>query len=715
MDQGKYIWRIPKHNQKDIERITNEFHISETTAKLLINRDIKDPMMLKKFLNPSLNQLHNPLKLKDMKKAVERIIQAISNKERIYIYGDYDVDGITSTSILYLFIQENQGEVSFYIPHRINEGYGLNEEAINHIKEEGGQLIITVDTGIAAVSEVEYANSLGLDIIITDHHEIQECVPNGYAVIDPKQSDCSYPFKQLAGVGVTFKLVHGLAVYLNAIPSIWKYLDIVAIGTIADIVPLLDENRVFVREAFKTIPHTWNIGLQAILEIAGYKKEQDLDSNFIGFRIAPRLNAAGRMGQANRGVELFITKDSKRAKEIAKALDEENKDRQNLESKILEEAIDQIEERVPIEETKVIVVASSGWHHGVIGIVASRITEKYYRPTIILSIEGKIASGSARSVEGFNIFKALEAHQDDLIKFGGHEMAAGLSLPTDQIPALRDKINEYAGKVMQKDTLIPRLTVDAQVEEEDVNFSFINELEILKPFGMGNPMPLFTYNGYIKGIRCIGKKKNHLKVVFRTENGDVEGIGFECGEWVDQINQGDILQIAGTLGINEWNGIRNLQFVMKDLRHTTEREKDAEYLQLYQYFIRKLPKNSLSILEQPFPIQEEGKIEEIIKNISPEELIPNREEFAAMYRFLHFWSKQKGTGIDLLSITIHVQAHWKIQVNLLKTIIILHIFHELKLISAVIKGNYIKYTILSNKKVDLQSSLFLQEIKKFKW
>ena len=368
------------------------------------------------FLNPDYSRLYNPFLLKDMDKAVNRILSALENKEKIIIYGDYDVDGITSTSILFLFLKENGAIVDYYIPNRMEEGYGLNLEAINKIKDKGTDLIITVDTGITAVNEVALAKELGMDVIITDHHECQAEVPQAYAVIDPKQEDCSYPFKLLAGVGVSFKLIQALAKKLNNENSICKYMDIVSVGTVADIVPLIDENRILVKKGFEDIPNTQNIGLDALLKVSGYKGGP-VTTGLIGFALGPRLNASGRIGDAKRGIELLITNDKEKAKMIADELNEENKNRQAMEQEIFNEAISLIEKEFDIKNTKVIVIAGEGWHQGVIGIVASKIVEKYYRPTILLTIEDGIAKGSARSVEGFNIFEALCESSQFLTKF----------------------------------------------------------------------------------------------------------------------------------------------------------------------------------------------------------------------------------------------------------------------------------------------------------
>lgn len=584
MIQSKNLW-INKGQYSDSVNELEKTDLLPITVKVLRNRGIDNINDMISFLNPDYSRLYNPFLLKDMDKAVNRILSALENKEKIIIYGDYDVDGITSTSILFLFLKENGAIVDYYIPNRMEEGYGLNLEAINKIKDKGTDLIITVDTGITAVNEVALAKELGMDVIITDHHECQAEVPQAYAVIDPKQEDCSYPFKLLAGVGVSFKLIQALAKKLNNENSICKYMDIVSIGTVADIVPLIDENRILVKKGFEDIPNTQNIGLDALLKVSGYKGGP-VTTGLIGFALGPRLNASGRIGDAKRGIELLITNDKEKAKMIADELNEENKNRQAMEQEIFNEAISLIEKEFDIKNTKVIVIAGEGWHQGVIGIVASKIVEKYYRPTILLTIEDGIAKGSARSVEGFNIFEALCESSQFLTKFGGHEMAAGLTIAIENIKDFRIFINEYASNKMDEETLIPKLYLEDNIDVSEVSLELISQLKKMEPFGVGNPQPIFSLEAKVNSFSLLGKEKQHLKIILENSHKSLDAIGFGLGEYYDKLLQGQEIIAAGSLDINKWNNNIKAQLIIKDLKSSLEDELKYNYfISLYNLFL----------------------------------------------------------------------------------------------------------------------------------
>lgn len=584
MIKSKKLW-IDRNQSIDNTNEMEETYLFPITTKILKNRGIYHTEDMISFLNPDYSGLHDPFLLKDMDKAVNRVLSALRNNEKITIYGDYDVDGMTSTSILYLFLKENGADVDYYIPNRMEEGYGLNIDALDKIKITGADLIITVDTGITAVKEVSLAKEMGMDIIITDHHECQSEIPKAYGVIDPKQKDCSYPFKLLAGVGVAFKLIQGLSKKLNVEDTVWKYIDIVSVGTVADIVPLTDENRIFVKKGFEKIPNTKNVGLNALLRISGYKGGA-ISTGLIGFGIAPRLNASGRIGDAKRGVELFITHDEAKAKILANELNDENKNRQDMEQEILIQAIDWIEKELDINKTKIIVIAGENWHQGVIGIVASKIVDKYYRPTIILTVENGIAKGSARSVDGFNIFEALCESGQFLTKFGGHEMAAGLTMPVENINDFRDFINDYANNNMNEETLIPKLYLDDHIHISEISLELISELKKMEPFGVGNPQPVFSLQGKINNVRSIGKENQHLKLDFEDSNQFLDAIGFGFGEYANRLSPYQSISVAGSLEINEWNNIIKPQLFIKDLKSTLEDELTYNYyISLYHLFL----------------------------------------------------------------------------------------------------------------------------------
>ena len=418
-------WQIYENNEEEIEELTNKYKINKLLATILSNRGINKKEDIDLFLYPKRNDFHNPYDMPDMEKAVERIIKAKENNEKIIIYGDYDVDGITSITVLKSFLKDIGIEASYYIPNRLNEGYGLNIPAVEKIAGEGYNLMITVDCGITCIEEINKANELGMDVIVTDHHEVGDSLPNAIAVVDCKRKDNKYKCRDLAGVGVAFKLSQALAMKLGIEEKEYlKYLDIVCIGTISDIVPLVDENRVISKLGLMLVNQTKNIGLKAILNISGYK---NIDSTAVSFGIAPRLNACGRMGHADEALKLFLSNNINEVNEIANQLNEYNKIRQNIEKSIYEDAIKQIEEK-NLENNKTIVVSGKEWHHGVIGIVSSKITEMFFKPSILLCLEDGLAKGSGRSVPGFDLHEALSKCKDTIEKFGGHSMAIGITI-----------------------------------------------------------------------------------------------------------------------------------------------------------------------------------------------------------------------------------------------------------------------------------------------
>ncbi len=678
---SKYIWHIKNQEIGLIKRISETCQVSKPVAAVLANRSIIEVEDVYAFMNPDPDRFHDPYLLKDMDKAVARILTAKDKQEKVIIYGDYDVDGMTSTSILYMYLKENNFDVDYYIPDRLKEGYGVNCQAIDTISSYQTSLIITVDTGITAVDEVKHAQEMGIDVIITDHHECQEKLPEACAVIDPKRPDDTYPFKHLAGVGVAFKMIHALSLNLGDTVEIWKYLDIAAIGTVADIVSLVGENRIITKLAFRTIPTTWNIGLKALLEECAIKESDKLTSGIIGFRIAPRLNAAGRMGDAKRGVELFITKDPERALAIAKELNSENNHRQELEQQILKEAIEQIEENNR-QQDNILVVASYNWHHGVMGIVASRITEKYYRPTIILCIEGEQATGSARSVEGFSIFDALYQQRTMLIKFGGHEMAAGLSIEREKIDDLRRELNIYANQMMDEQTLIPKLKADMLLDLEDITLPLIQEMQLLEPFGVDNPEPKFVVKGSVEEIRAIGKEKNHLRLSLKNKSNSVNGIGFGMSDYSLNYFLSNEVDVVGSLNINEWNGRQTPQIVMKDMRMN---ESMLEMLKVQLDQFRLIKQNTYEAFKFPIHIQ--------------------REDCTFVYRTLLALDKRHMYTISLFRL-VHDNPVYEL-CDIIKILLCLEVFLELGLIDYDLVEYDFSFQLIKGRKADLnQSKLF---------
>ena len=462
--------------------------ISPEIGQILKNRGINNEEDAEIFINPSLEYLRDPFLMKDMQKAVDRITYAVENNQNIWIYGDYDVDGVSSTSILCIYFDSIGYPVKYYIPNRLEEGYGINEDAIRTLKEQECDLIISVDCGITSIKEVELANELGIDVIITDHHEVQDEIPNAYAVINPKQEQCQYPFDMLCGCGVAFKIIQALTPKDEFKKSMYKYLEIVTLATICDIVPLVDENRIIVKNGLRLMKDGENIGLRELINVCGIESDK-IGSSHIGFSIGPRINASGRLGYSYLGVELFTTKSREEAMEIASLLEEKNNERQMIEAKMYHEAEEIILSDKNYESDKVLVIAKEGWQHGVIGIVASKLTEKYYKPTILLTIEDNEATGSARSIKGFSIFETLCSCSELLNKFGGHEQAAGLSMDSKNIDVLRKKVNEIANYKLTEEDMIENISVEFELNENAIDFNLIEELHSLEPFGMSNPSP----------------------------------------------------------------------------------------------------------------------------------------------------------------------------------------------------------------------------------
>ena len=554
-------WEYCTIDEEKVTEISEKFNISKLLATILVNRNILDEEEIKIFLNPTRKDFHDPYLMPDMEKAVNRIIEAINKKERVMIYGDYDVDGITSITVLKRFLEERGMSVSEHIPNRLEEGYGLNKQAIKEIADLGYKLMITVDCGISGIEEVEYANSLGIETIITDHHETLDQMPNAIAIVNPKRKDNKYPFRGLAGVGVVFKLIQAIGIRLGLEEKEYlKYLDIVCVGTISDIVPLVDENRVIAKLGLKLVEQTRNLGLRELINISGYKQ---IDSNTISFGIAPRINACGRMGHQKEALQLFLTDNIREAQEITQKLNQYNKDRQETEKSIFNQAIEKIEKEC-IENKSAIILGEDNWHHGVIGIVASKITEIYFKPSILICFDDNIGKGSGRSIPGFDLHEALCECSQYLEKYGGHSMAVGLSLKRENFKKFKEKFEEIAQN-SKLDNIIPIIKIDKQIYLEDFDISLAKELTKLEPFGEGNKMPLFSYkNLKIDSIRSLTEGK-HLKLTLKDGNKIISAIGFNMGHLAEEYLIGDKVDIVGILEINRFNGMENIQMNLKDI------------------------------------------------------------------------------------------------------------------------------------------------------
>lgn len=559
------VWVYKDIDENEVDKLAVSAGISRLLAKVFVSRGIIDSDYVKDFLKPDIGLMHDPFLMDGMERAADRIVQAVSNGEAILVYGDYDVDGVTSTSILYNFLISQGAKMQYYIPDRMEDGYGLTMTAVEKVKGLNASLMITVDCGITSADEVCCMQDSGMQVIITDHHACKELLPDAFAVLNPHKPGCGYPFKELAGAGVVLKLVQALCIKLNCNSEYTKYLDLAALATIADVVPLLDENRIIASLGLKAMETTKNQGLRALIKVAGLGGKL-LTSYGAAFGLAPRVNAAGRLGSANRGVRLFTTDSQALAEALAKELDGENKSRQDTENEIIVDAIKFVEEQIDLEREKVLVVSGEGWHHGVIGIVASKLLEKFNRPCIVISVENGVGKGSGRSLKCFNLFKALSLCEELMDRFGGHEMAAGLTIQADKIDVFRTRINEYADSILTDIDLLPCIRVDAFLDRTDVALENAHELAQMAPFGACNPGPVFGYTAfYIAGIRTLSAGK-HLK--FRLADGSlvVEAIGFNMGELADEYVTGDALDVIFSLEVNSWNGTDSLQLNLRDAK-----------------------------------------------------------------------------------------------------------------------------------------------------
>ncbi len=558
-------WVLKEFDKEEVINISKAYGISPITSIILYNRGIRSEKEIKNFLDCNLSVMHDPYLMKDIDKAVERILLAKEKGEKITIYGDYDVDGITSIAILYKHLESLGMTVDYYVPDRIAEGYGVNREALDKIKESGSTVVVTVDTGITAVEETEYAKTIGLDMIITDHHECKEFIPTSYASIDPKQKNCNYPFKNLAGVGVAFKLIQALDKNVPLEKLMELYADLVCLGTVADISPLVDENRILVTEGLKRFKTTKNIGLKALIDVTT-ANNNNITTSTIGYIIAPRINASGRLGCASRSVELFLTEDENKAKELAEDLCKENTIRQQTEQKMFAEALEYIEEHPEIKEDKVLVIPHENWHHGIVGIVSSKITEKFYKPSILFAIDGNEAKGSGRSVSGYNLFEALENCSDILEKFGGHELAAGLSVKAENIDAFRQAINLYVPEKSEETADVPTVSIDAVIKAAYITNETVDDINKLQPFGVDNPAPVFAAKSLkIHRISTMSENK-HLRMTLLKDGKYLDTVGFGMGEYFSFFKEGDIVDVAFGISINDYKGFHNVQLILKDIK-----------------------------------------------------------------------------------------------------------------------------------------------------
>ncbi|MGD0279929.1 MAG: single-stranded-DNA-specific exonuclease RecJ [Smithella sp.] len=564
-------WKLNETGDKNIEDIlTKEFGIHPIISQILVNRGIRDIEAARRYLHPSLNDLHSPFLMKDMKKGVSRLLKAIHDHEEIIIYGDYDADGITSVVILYKFIKEITPHVNYYIPDRIQEGYGLKTPAIDKFKNDNVKLLITVDCGISDVEQIAYAQSIGIDTIVLDHHEISGPLPPAIASINPNREDCAFPFKGLAGVGIAYNFLIALRGSLNKEgfwkdknhPNLKEYLDIVALGTIGDMAPLIDENRIFVKIGLELITESQRPGIKALKEVSGVDN-QSIDSFKASFSLIPRINAAGRIASPLDAVKLLLTDDMAQARMLAEKLDSYNRNRQSMEKKILNEILERISNNNVTEKKNAFVFASDKWHPGVIGIVASRLVELFNRPAFVISLNNGVGKGSGRSVSDFNIYKGIQQCAPLLLSYGGHYHAAGISIKEENI----DEFSSLLDEIIQNSFEIPeqssQIIIDSECKIADISLNLIEQLDILAPFGSKNPEPLlYVRNIQVSSPIIVGN--SHLKMCVNSNGTSYDSIWFNMGKHLAALNGANI-DIVFTPQINNWNGSPNIQLKMKDV------------------------------------------------------------------------------------------------------------------------------------------------------
>ena len=662
---------------------------SPLAAAALCARGVENPAQARAFLCDDPASLHDPMLLPDMARAVELVHGALERGEKIAVFGDYDVDGITSTCLLTRYLRSQGADVVYYIPDRLSEGYGLNVEAMDAIYAQGVRLLITVDSGISAFEEVARAKELGMEVVITDHHECRDDLPVAGAIVNPCRPDSTYPFSSLAGVGVAFKFVCALAGADKQIELLETYADLVALGTVADVMPIVGENRVIVSAGLRRMEQTENLGIEMLLREAG-QKERRLTASVISFILAPRINAAGRMGHAEIAAELFLTDDPRRAQDLAVILCEQNKHRQTTENRILEQALSQLREEYNPLEDQVIVLAGENWHHGVIGIVSSRICDRYSCPTVLIAMDGDKGKGSGRSIKGFNLYEALEQNADLLEKFGGHELAAGLTVDRTNIPALKERLAAYAAEFTDPQELMPVLRIDSAVTPSMITEESIEGLAVLEPFGMGNPQPIFSMDEMlVEEITPISSDR-HVRLTLSKNGVAYTAMMFGTGSGGCGFAQGNYVDAAFHLDINEFRGRRNIQLVIKDVRLSTcEVLADQKFLNLYHYYMA----------------------DHRLSSADARILLPERRDLVAVWR--HILSRSEDGRLTVPSNALSRRVSWESSrtINIGKLFVCLDVFSESQLLSYHFREGQLNIIIKHVEgKADISQSVVLRTL-----
>ncbi len=683
---SKKRWLLPDYDYEKVRALCTQLKISHILAKILTRRGADNPSDARWFLRSDELYLYNPFLLNDMDRAVERIKKAIDGKEKICVYGDYDVDGITATAVMYKYFLSKNCDVIYYIPKRLTEGYGMNNAALDKLAEQGVTLIVTVDNGITANPEIEYARTLGIDVVVTDHHECRTELPDCCAVVNPKRPDNKYPFNGLAGVGVAFKVVCALEGEDADDDFIDRYADLASLGTIADVMPLSDENRQLVARGLSCIGKGSNKGISSLIDAVMFEKnkspEKKITASTVGFLIAPRLNAAGRIGKVEKAVELLVSNDYQTCAKISRELCEKNKERQQIENGIYTEAVEIIENTHDFENDKIIVVCSDGWHHGVVGIVASRITEKYGIPSILICRENGVGKGSARSIKGFNINEAIHSCNDILVRHGGHELAAGLTIELDKTDELRKRINDYARERITQELLDGCTEIDAELTGDDINLEICEELLQLEPFGPTNPTPsLYMRDAKVKEIIPLGHNK-HTKLILEKDGKEFEALLFCFPGESFTVPASGMIDVLFNLDINEFRGERTPQLIIRDIRLC---KSDAEKCACYTEIMH-------TILEG-----------------NNTRFVPEIDVFRVVYKYLRANGENLGSYVNLFVLADEITRETGIRITCPVLGVILEVFSEMGLVHLYKTDDLImKIDLVKNcGKIDIESSRVL--------
>ena len=682
------VWHVAQTDCAAVERLTDAGY-PYLVSSVLASRGVSCPEQATEFLTQETTLVHSPFLMKDMDKAVARIDRALSDGERIAIFGDYDVDGITATCIMVDYLKGRGADVVHYIPRRIEDGYGLSCEAIEGLRRGGATLLVTVDCGITGVEEVAYARSIGMDVVVTDHHECKETLPVAAAVVDPRRTDCEYPFKHLAGCGVALKLVLALGGPDREEALFSRYCTLAAIGTVADVMQMTGENRTIVSRGLASLDRSDFIGLHALLKEAGLAG-REISSVQIGFVLAPRINAAGRMGAADMAADLLLCQDAAQAEELAKALCALNRERQSVEQTIYSQAEAMIEE-LPEDQRRALVLASETWHQGVVGIVASRLSEKYSRPSFMIHLNGAVGKGSCRSWGGFNLFAALESCSDLLLGFGGHELAAGFTIDEANIPAFRARMNQYAAEYWVGKAPESALEVDVELRQPGrVTLQEVEALAALEPYGSGNARPLFCLMGAtLLRTQNVGQNR-HLKLRLGKGNAQFDGIFFSTTSAACGCAEGDRVDAAFYLQVNEFRGSRTVQLQMVDIR----------------------PSLSASSREQEcLTLVEQCAAGEPVSARNAHRMLPSREQYAAVWRSLVHLTPEGALHTAYLPLLRSLSAAMGKADSFLRSAFCLAVFQERGLLKLEIQGDTIDIQLAGrDKKVRLEDSEYIRRL-----